>query len=120
MIVLSQLAILIVAGLIIYGISRATGGRLGVMQVIAILLGLMLLLGGAGVALCGGFVAIVPDQGMSGLRVLGLICLAAGAGILYAGVWIVRSTLRNARARQAAAESTVSPPPPEPPATSGN
>lgn len=119
MILLSQLVILTVAGLIIYGISRATGGRLGVMQIIAILLGLMLLLGGAGVALCGGFVAIVPDQGMSGLRIVGLVCLVAGALILYAGVWIVRSTVRNARARRAAAQSPVSTEPPEPPVTSG-
>jgi hypothetical protein len=119
-ILLSQLLILVVAGVVIYGISRATGGRLGMMQIIAILLGVMLLLGGSGVALCGGFVALVPDEGMSGLRVLGLACLAVGALILYAGVWIVRSTLRNARARQAAAQAAVSPAPPEPPATSGS
>jgi hypothetical protein len=116
---LSQLIILIVAGLIVYGISRATGGRLGVMQIIAILFGLMLLLGGAGVALCGGFVAVVPDQGMSGLRVLGLVCLAVGALILYAGVWIVRSTVRNAKARQRPAPPPANPGPPEPPATPG-
>jgi hypothetical protein len=120
LILLSQLIILVVAGLIIYGISRATGGRLGMMHIIAILLGVMLLLGGAGVAVCGGFVAVVPDEGMSGLRIIGIVCLGVGALLLWAGVWIVRSTVRNAKTRQAAVQPPVSPGPPEPPVTPGN
>jgi hypothetical protein len=120
LILLSQLIVLVVAGLVIYGISRATGGLLGVMQIIAMLLGIVLLLGGAGVALCGGFVAVVPDSGMSGLRVVGLVCLGVGALVLYAGFWIVRATLRNARARRIAADASVTVAPPDPPAASGN
>jgi hypothetical protein len=114
------LIVLVVAGVLVYLLSRATGGRLGIMHVLAILVGVLLLLGGAGTAVCGGFVAVVPDQGMSGLRLIGLICLAVGAGVLYAGFWVVRATWRNAKAQQPPMPPAPTGGPTEPPATSGS
>ena len=115
-----QLLFLLVVGAVLYGISRATGGRLGVLQIVAVLLGLTLLVGGGGVALCGGYVAIVPDAQMSGLRLLGIVCLGVGALILYAGFWIVRATVRNARSKPTADLPPSSTTPPSPPAAPGS
>ena len=114
------LIVLVVAGVLVFALSRAAGGRIGVMHVLAIIVGVVLLLGGAGTAVCGGILAVMSDSGTSGLQVIGFVCLAVGAGVLYGGFWVVRATWRNAKAQQ----STMPPPstggPSEPPVTPGS